>query len=607
MSKRSSEIDLQILDWIISALGDDDSLKSFFEAIPGFFNSKLVDNQRRFPPKLVENFRHVLGGFLGRTWSSNSVDDSEKARRLDISLNATDRIRETHDPFILHRILFQLRHEVSQNVDMGHTISSRFANNDQDIPGEVQRIIAEILLGVQERNDSWVTLAARLYGLPERVIALRGDDLSLAVLIHISRQYLRSDYYNWNVLKALNKLDIRNTVSGLQHDFCTFWNEAVQEAKKQGPYTIPVFLLREKRLLYIALHQGTEAAPTAFSASTGLFDDILVQPSSYPFCNLASHRPDSTAHVSLSLPTQPGHSPDDPSHPLADGDNPASRQVEEVNNVIQPTTSEIGATSHSPEITPPSNSAHSGSHSTSASPTAVVAAALQDVTSAATLSHLLEGSRQQDSDIVAPSAASGASQILSTASPSALTPTIPPVPTPLPITPLEFHDAGVASVSNSSHLAPLSIGSSTPAFHPTASATLPRLRHRGLVNTRNICFANAVLQLLVNSPPFRNLFRELGSLKTQRETGVPEIGGGATPLVDATVRFLKEFLVEEDSPSTQQRSQPDTGGTPRADEEKNDHNVDPFEPTYLYDAMKEKRQLKLLLVYSRSHVMASCY
>jgi hypothetical protein len=92
-SKRSSEIDVQILDWTISVLGDDDSLKNFFEAIPGFFKSKLVDHQRRFPVKLGEKFRDVLGGFLVRTWSSNSVDDSEKARRLDISLNVTDRIR----------------------------------------------------------------------------------------------------------------------------------------------------------------------------------------------------------------------------------------------------------------------------------------------------------------------------------------------------------------------------------------------------------------------------------------------------------------------------------------------------------------------------------
>ena len=46
-------------------------------------------------------------------------------------------------------------------------------------------------------------------------------------------------------------------------------------------------------------------------------------------------------------------------------------------------------------------------------------------------------------------------------------------------------------------LLPPSIGSSIPATRPTSSATLLRLRARGLVNTRNICFTNPVLQLLV--------------------------------------------------------------------------------------------------------------
>ncbi|KAN0105392.1 hypothetical protein V8E52_011059, partial [Russula decolorans] len=125
---------------------------------------------------------------------------------------------------------------------------------------------------------------------------------------------------------------------------------------------------------------------------------------------------------------------------------------------------------------------------------------------------------------------------------------------------------------------------------------LPRLRVRGLVNTGNICFANTVLQLLVNLPPFWNLFRELDDLKGQRGAGVPESGDGATPLVDATVRFVKEFIVEEESPSTQHQSQLASGGTLRADEEKRvDNVIDSFEPTYLYDAMKAKRELKPLL------------
>jgi len=276
-----------------------------------------------------------------------------------------------------------------------------------------------------------------------------------------------------------------------------------------------------------------------------------------------------------------------------------------VNNAIEPpsssnptTTREIGATSHGPDTTQATSPVHSSSRPTGASPAVVVAAAPQDITPIAALSHPLEVSEQQDSDIVAPSAEPGTGQILSTASTHAPTPTLPPIPTSLPNTASESYDAGVASVSDSSHLAPPSIRSSIPASRPTGSAALPRLRARGLVNTGNICFATAVLQLLVNLPLFWNLFRELGDLKGRRGAGVPETGGGATPLVDATVRFFKEFLVEQESPSTQQQSQLVTGGTSR---------VDSFEPTYMYDAMKEKRQLKPLLVRSRVHVADSCY
>ncbi|KAI0272065.1 hypothetical protein BGY98DRAFT_1179226 [Russula aff. rugulosa BPL654] len=55
-------------------------------------------------------------------------------------------------------------------------------------------------------------------------------------------------------------------------------------------------------------------------------------------------------------------------------------------------------------------------------------------------------------------------------------------------------------------------------------------------------------------------------------------------------------MVQEDSPSTQQLSQLAASGTSRVDEEKKDDNVvDSLEPTYLYDAMREKRQLRPLL------------
>ena len=115
----------------------------------------------------------------------------------------------------------------------------------------------------------------------------------------------------------------------------------------------------------------------------------------------------------------------------------------------------------------------------------------------------------------------------------------------MPNTSSEFYDAGVGSVTTSSHITPLSIGSSIPASRPTGSAVLPPLRPHGLMNTGTICFANAVLQLLVNLLPFWSLFRELGDLKVQRGAGLTETGGGATPLVDPTLRFFKEFSVGE--------------------------------------------------------------
>jgi hypothetical protein len=127
-----------------------------------------------------------------------------------------------------------------------------------------------------------------------------------------------------------------------------------------------------------------------------------------------------------------------------------------------------------------------------------------------------------------------------------------------------------------------------------------------------MCFANAVLHLLVHSPPFWDLFRELGYLKGQRGAGGPETGSGATPLVHATVRFFEEFVFKEKEPFPTQQLPEQAAGIPREDEEVDkEHNAaDSFEPTYMYDAMKEKRQLKILLVRSvpriRSSVTESC-
>ena len=110
-----------------------------------------------------------------------------------------------------------------------------------------------------------------------------------------------------------------------------------------------------------------------------------------------------------------------------------------------------------------------------------------------------------------------------------------------------------------------------------------------------MCFANAVLQLLVYCPPFWRLFKELGRLMGQLEQGESQgSGDGATPLVDATVKLLEEFVYEEKKPlpapaptSTQQGSR---GKAKEEEEKKEEEGVDSFMPTYVYDAMKEKKR-----------------
>ena len=324
-SERSSEIDIQILDWTISALGDDDSLKSFFEAIPGFFSSELVKHlETDFPVELLKKFREALCGFLGRTWLSNSVDNSEKLRRLDITTNAMNLIRQNGVSSVLWEHLFEHWDGMSQTYEVGQTLARWCTSSDQSVTRDAQVTIARTLVSVRvsmrERNNSWVTLAARIFGLSERDlrdnIALGRDNLLLAILIRVTRQSLRSDHFNYLVLGEFSKLDIRNTLPRLQHDFCMLWNEIVREARNQGPYTTPVTILRGIRHPYLALHQGTDAAPTAFSSSTHSHDYVLYKPSSYPLCNLASHRPLSIAHIPVHnsrqfpLPTSPGNSPD---------------------------------------------------------------------------------------------------------------------------------------------------------------------------------------------------------------------------------------------------------------------------------------------------------
>jgi Ubiquitin carboxyl-terminal hydrolase len=320
----------------------------------------------------------------------------------------------------------------------------------------------------------------------------------------------------------------------------------------------------------ISLHQGTPL-PTHFSASTS--------PESYPSCDNQDHRTDSTSSNSHAVPisTQPHHSPNASPLQPAYGSSDALRLAEEP-NVITGTplhdmiTREMRRSSVSSPTISPALPVHSKSYSPDST---------------------------KEQDVAAPSA----SQNLSTA------PTSSPVPAStgqIPNPPFGSYDAGPASTptlplpaspdipASPSHTPRLpdpellTLLSGTSLSGPRDSATLSRLRARGLMSQGNMYFTNAVLQLLVHCPPFRNLFSDLGRLTGQTgQRGQGEgqqTSSGTTPLVDATVRLLDDFAYK-----------------------KEDDGTEPFTPMYVYDAMKEKRQFKSMLVRSCAQVALSCY
>ena len=117
--------------------------------------------------------------------------------------------------------------------------------------------------------------------------------------------------------------------------------------------------------------------------------------------------------------------------------------------------------------------------------------------------------------------------------------------------------------------------------HGPASGGVPQIRPRGLVNTGNMCFANAVLQTLVYTPPFYRLFTELGKYISGTGSNATKWADKDTSMVNATVEFLKEF-----KPKVR-----DTSKGSYEDDEDYDA-IDSFIPSYVYDAMKEKNRFE---------------
>ena len=310
--KLSSAIDTRALIWTFDRLDEDHELERFFSGLHGFHNSKLVNEplhgldyrQRR---DLLEGVTRLLD----RTFSSNLLPDQGKRHRADICANVIDLLDNVDTPRAFPEIVRRLGCEglygPAQSTEVVNFIKRWGNRKGEDGPTPstlVQTMFSIIVARVQRHDDSWFKLASKELRIPEsglREYAAYGDSLSLVILIYVTRQqfiHIRNplwpSYEMSDVLREASKFNVQDTSPELQHEFCALWNQMIRDEWNSAS-KIPDRVLGPIRNLYIALHQGTDSAPTRFSPSTGDDDFNLSIVTTYPLCNVAGHILDSPA------------------------------------------------------------------------------------------------------------------------------------------------------------------------------------------------------------------------------------------------------------------------------------------------------------------------
>jgi len=335
-SRQSPVVDTHILNSTLDGLSEDDTREKFFESVPGFYQSNVVEDLQRYLPTKVKSKMHLmLVDFFRRTLLSNTIPGLAKFRRLAICLTAADYTDiSTGSGYNFAEIIYQYWHAMPQSVEFGEFLRSW----DKWRSGRyAQWIIAYIVAKKDERDDRWMALAMDYLGISEHVLhdyLAHEDNILFAILNHSIRHAIGSDFSSFRLLPPLSGFDVRNTLPRLQHEFCDLWNTVTQKSRDREDPSSSISILKATRHIYVALHQGTDATPTGFSASTKGVDDVLDQPSSYPLCNIPDHLPNSTPPIHLpapistppSLPVYESHSGDSTPHPADEsslGDRPA--------------------------------------------------------------------------------------------------------------------------------------------------------------------------------------------------------------------------------------------------------------------------------------------
>ncbi|KAN0137371.1 hypothetical protein V8E53_004816 [Lactarius tabidus] len=340
-SRLPGEIDYRALEWTFDSLDQDSELEQFFEGVPDFCNSKVVDNP-------VGGFIRLHNGKLStaltvlmdRTLSSSLVSEPVKQRRITICTRAISAANLFGPWWILPRVLLGDWEAFLRSVDFGLFLKD-WSRVDRPITTYYAQCVVAVIISSVAPDDRWAQLVTRQITASKSVLRryfTHGDSILLANLNNILRQTLRTsleigDHYevyiknaSCGTLESMCKLDARDTSPELQNDFCKLWNELADAARNdQRPYvrTISLATLKNIRKVYISLHEGPQSPPTAFAAFAAFDDSDLALDNiiSYPTCTINSHRSPLSSgppNVQGQPPTGGGNASQPPvSHPTA--------------------------------------------------------------------------------------------------------------------------------------------------------------------------------------------------------------------------------------------------------------------------------------------------
>jgi hypothetical protein len=296
--KLSPEIDGRALVWTLEAFVRDqdpnNKLEDFVRGIPAFCNPKAVKVLH------AEKISESLVGLLHHTLSSNLANK----HRIGICIDA---IREATLPItwrILRRVIYKDWGELLDSVDFVDLLRKTTYNDPKADYNSKCVIAAHIRATAQKHDDRWFELATCQLDKSRAILEgylTHGDSISLANCINICDRTI--DAYsknNWTTgagwrskcFQIVSDFDPSNTLPELQYEFCRLWNELILFAKNpedRRMQTLAMLILRHIRKIYIAIHQGTYAAPTKFNAFTDDYNNVLFYPDSYPLCSIPEH------------------------------------------------------------------------------------------------------------------------------------------------------------------------------------------------------------------------------------------------------------------------------------------------------------------------------